>query len=69
MIHGAIVSDVTNWMAGENFQVVEMDEEIDAMWGIEHRVLTDDDIKALKEGKALYSNDCEYAQLITYKEA
>lgn len=35
--------------------------------GIEHRKLTDDDITALKEGKYLYCNDGEYAQLISYE--
>lgn len=59
---------VTN-VEGESFEVVQRYETyVDAMWGMEHMVLTDEDIKALKDGKYLYHNDGEYAQLISYKE-
>lgn len=58
---------VTN-VDGESFDVVQKYETVDAMWGMEHRVLTDEDIKALKDGKYLYCDDGEYAQIISYKE-
>lgn len=49
------------------FEVVKKYETVDALWGVEHRILTDADIKALKEGKFLYCNNDEYAQIISYK--
>ena len=52
----------------ETFEIVQKYETIDGMWGIEHIAITDDDIKALKEGKYLYHNDGEYVQIISYKE-
>ena len=58
---------VTN-VDGDSFDVVQKYETVDAMWGMEHMVLTDEDIKALKDGKYLYNNDGEYAQIISYKE-
>ena len=51
---------------GNHFEVVQKYETIDAMWGMEHMVLTDEDIKALKEGKYLYHSDGEYAHVISY---
>ena len=51
----------------ETFDVVQRYEMIDAMWGLSHIQITDEDIKALKEGKFLYSSDGEYAQIISYK--
>lgn len=60
---------ITNpYMGGDRFEVVQKYETVDAMWGMEHIVLTDEDIKALKEGNYLYHSDGEYAQLISYKE-
>ena len=58
---------ITN-MDADRFDVVQKYETVDAMWGMEHMVLTDEDIKALKEGNYLYHTDGEYAQLISYKE-
>ena len=49
-----------------DFEVVEKYETVDALWGMEHRELTDTDIKALKEGKYLYCDNGEYAQIISY---
>ena len=68
MITPVKIKELITNMDGERFEVVQMYETVDAMWGMEHRVLTDEDIKALKEGKYLYCNDGEYAQLISYKE-
>lgn len=61
-----IKETITN-MDGDRFEVVQMYETVDAMCGMEHMVLTDEDIKALKDGKYLYHSDGEYAQLISYK--
>lgn len=52
----------------DGFEIVQKYETIDALWGLEHRKITDDDIKALKEGKYLYCDNGEYAQIISYKE-
>ena len=63
------VNDVIkNWEPDGSFEIVQKYETVDALWGLEHREITDEDIKALKEGKYLYCNDCEYAQIISYKE-
>lgn len=62
------VREIITKMDGNSFNVVRKYDTIDAMWGIEHMVLTDEDIKALKDGKYLYRNDGEYAQIISYKE-
>ena len=51
---------------GNHFEIVQKYETIDAMWGIEHMVLTNEDIKALIEGKYLYHSDGEYAHVISY---
>ena len=55
-------------MDGDSFDVVRKYDTVDAMWGMGHIVLTDDDIKALKDGKYLYHTDGEYAHIISYKE-
>lgn len=52
----------------DGFEIVQKYETIDALWGLEHREITDEDIKALKEGKYLYCDNGEYAQIISYKE-
>ena len=52
---------------GDTFQIVQKFETIDAFWGIDHIKVTDNDIKALKEGKFLYCNNGEYAQIISYE--
>lgn len=68
MISPIKVCDIISGQYSTNeFEVVEKYETVDAMWGLEYRILTDADIKALKEGKFLYDNDGEYAQIISYK--
>lgn len=67
MIRPAKPVDIIKNISSNTFQVVQKYETIDTFWGIEHRKLTDNDIKALKEGKYLYCNDGEYAQLISYE--
>ena len=59
--------DIIKNISSDSFEVVQKYETIDAFWGIEHRKLTDNDMKALKEGKYLYCNDGEYAQIISYE--
>ena len=60
---------IKNWESDGGFEIVQKYETVDALWGLEHRQITDDDIKALKEGKYLYCNDGEYAQIISYEKA
>ena len=67
MIKPVKTVDIIKNISSDNFQVVQKYETIDALWGIEHRRLTDNDIKALKEGKYLYCNDGEYSQIISYE--
>lgn len=68
MITPVKAKEIITKMDGYNFDVVRKYDTIDAMWGMEHMVLSDKDIKALKEGNYLYHNDGEYAQIISYKE-
>lgn len=67
MIAPVKVREFVTRVDSDNFDVVQRYETIDAMWGMEHMVLSDEDIKALKEGKYLYHTDGEYAQIISYK--
>ncbi|MBO7671973.1 hypothetical protein J6S88_01040 [bacterium] len=52
-----------------NISIVEENQDINPNCGLETIVLTDDHIKALKEGKAVWFDiNCgEYAGLILYK--
>lgn len=60
---------IENWEPdGDSFDIVNRYDTVDAMWGMEHMVLSDEDIKALKDGKYLYHSDGEYTQIISYKE-
>ena len=68
MITPVKVKEIVKKMDGYNFDIVKKHDTIDAMWGMEHMILTDKDIKVLKEGKYLYHTDGEYAQIISYKE-
>ena len=67
MIDARRVNEIVKNMSCDYFEIVRKYDNIDALWGIEHRRLTDNDIKALKEGKYLYCNDGEYAQIISYE--
>lgn len=60
--------DIIKNTYSDTFQIVQKYETIDALWGVEYRKLTDNDIKALKEGKYLYCDNGEYAQLISYEQ-
>ena len=66
MSHFVKAIDAVRNRDGEILDVVEKYEVIDALWGLDHVKLTDEDIKLLKEGKYLYYNDCEYATIISY---
>ena len=68
MISSIKVNEVINNWEPDGFEIVQKYETVDALWGLEHRQITDDDIKALKEGKYLYCDNGEYAQIISYKE-
>ena len=68
MINAIKVNEIIkNNMDGEYFEIVRKYDTIDGLWGLEHRILTDNDIKALKEGNFLYCTDGEYAQIISYE--
>ena len=67
MIDAIKVNEIIKNTDGGHFEIVRKYETIDALWGLEHRILTDNDIKALKEGNFLYCTDGEYAQIISYE--
>lgn len=67
MIKPVKTVDIIKNTYSDTFQIVQKYETIDALWGVEYRKLTDNDITALKEGKYLYCNDGEYAQIISYE--
>ena len=53
--------------SSDALEVVQKYETVDALWGLNHIKLTDNDIKTLREGKYLYTDDGgEYAILISY---
>ena len=66
MINAVRVNEIIK-EKGDHFKIVRKYETIDALWRLEHRILTDNDIKALKEGNFLYCTDGEYAQIISYE--
>lgn len=66
MIDAIRVNEVIKNMSADCFEIVRKYDTIDALWGLEHRILTDNDIKALKDGNFLYCTDGEYAQIISY---
>lgn len=66
MIHPIKAIDAVRRVEGEPLDIAEKYEVIDAMWGLSHFKLTDDDIKLLKEGKYLYYENGEYATIISY---
>lgn len=67
MIESSKVIDIIKANSAEEVEVVQKYETIDTLWGLDFIKLTDNDIKALKEGKYLYTNNGEYAQLISYE--
>ena len=69
MIYPIKVNEVIKNWERSGFEIVQKHEIIDALWGLEHRKITDDDIIALKEGKYLYCDDGEYAQIISYEKS
>ena len=69
MIDAIRVNEVIKNMSADCFEIVRKYDTIDALWGLEHRKLTDNDIKALKEDKFLYCTDGEYAQIISYEKS
>ena len=66
MITAIKVNEIIEDTSGDYFEIVSKHDTIDALYGLEHRTLTDNDIKALKEGNFLYCTDGEYAQIISY---
>lgn len=66
MIKSVKVKYILDDVPPVKMDVVQKYEVIDAMWGIMHIQISDDDIKALKEGKYLYIDDGEYAYLLSY---
>ena len=66
MIDAIRVNEIIKNMSANCFEIVRKYDTIDALYGLEHRRLTDNDIKALKEGNFLYCTDGEYAQIISY---
>jgi hypothetical protein len=48
--------------------IIEEGQEISEMWGIDANIITDEHIKALSAGKALYFDDGEYAHVLVKSE-
>lgn len=68
-VHPIKVNDVLKDDYLEYCDVVSKYETVDAMWGIGKVMITDNNIKALQEGKYLYFSDGEYAQILYYGKA
>ena len=66
MINAIKVNEFVKNASGDYFEIIRKYDTIDALYGLEHMRLTDNDIKALKEGDFLYCTDGEYAQIISY---
>jgi len=66
IINATRANEVIKNVRGGHFEVVRKYDTIDALYGVEHMRLTDNDIKALKDGNFLYCADGEYAQIISY---
>ena len=66
MIRPIKVKEFMDNVESEDFEVVQKYETVDAMWGMSHVSISDNDIKILKEGKYLYYNDGEYAMIMSY---
>lgn len=65
MINPVKVNDIIK-NEGDSFTIVQKYENVDGMFGIDYFILTDEDIKALKDGRYLYYDDGEYALLVSY---
>ena len=62
-----IVNDILKRDSGDSFTIVEKDDVVDMLFGMDHNKITDTDIEALKNGKCLYYDNGEYAQIISYE--
>ena len=67
MVEPVKVVDIIEKRYCSSPQVVQKFEFIDALWGVDNLKITDEHIQLLKEGKCLYYNNGEYAQLISYE--
>lgn len=67
MVKEMKVIDILQEYSADGVEVVRKCDTIDTLWGLDFIKLTDNDIKALKEGKCLYTDNGEYAQLISYE--
>lgn len=48
-------------------EVVDRNQEVDPMYGIDAVKITAEDIESLKSGKCLYFTDGEYATILYYE--
>lgn len=54
--------------SGSDFEIIEIGDRFDSCYGTNFLCVTREDIAALMCGKALYTNDGEYATLIKLTE-
>ena len=52
----------------DNVCIVSMNDKVDEMWGLSSHYITEEQIDELKNGKAIYFCDGEYAHLIAMKK-
>ena len=69
IVHPIKVNDVIKDDYAEYCDAVSKYETVDAMWGIGKVIITDNDIKALQEGRCLYFSDGEYAHILYYDKS
>lgn len=59
-------SEVINQQEDEYCQIIQNDEEVDQLCGLDHHKIGREGLLALIDGKPLYFDDGEYAHLIYY---
>lgn len=54
----------TKYSDTESVEMVDIDDKVDPWWGIDAQVITEKQVEELKNGKAIYFSDGEYAHVI-----
>lgn len=53
----------------DTVEMVDIDDEVDPCWGLSSMVITEEQVEELKNGKAIYFSDGEYAHVIALEKA
>ena len=64
----ALVSQSINSKYDKKIEMVNTDDKVCSMWGMDAIYITREQIKELLDGKVGYSEDGEYAQLLYLKD-